>query len=140
MWPKLAFKLHRNRPLLRLDVINKLFRNDGDAFNREFFCKFAGTTNQGTLGENANRRDTARCQWFVRTVSTAFRGKGGTGREREQGQRKRERDEFGMRFAQRVHTRPAQRRGPRGSAVSSTTLIEPPVNAGTLQSAEASSK
>lgn len=102
------------------------------------FRKFVETMNQGTLRENANRRDTACCQWFVQTVSTAFRGKGGIGRE--QGQRKRERDEFGMRFAQRVHTRPAQRRGLRGPAVYSTTLVKPPVDAEILQSEEASPK
>lgn len=104
----------------------------------DIFYKFIEMANQATLGVNANRRDTACCQWFVRTVSTAFRGKGETGRE--QGQRERERDEFGMRFAQRVHTRPAQRRGPRGLTVSSTMLVEPPVDAEILQSEEVSSK
>jgi len=93
--------------------------------------------NRDILGENTNRRDTA-CQWFIQTISTAFRGKGEI--VREQGQRKRERDEFGMRFAQRVHTRPAQRRGLQGSVVSSTMLVEPPVDAEILQSEEASPK
>lgn len=37
-----------------------------------------------------------------------------SGRERETRRTREKDDEFGMRSAQRVHTRPAQRRGPRG--------------------------
>lgn len=94
---------------------------------RDSFYEFVERTDQGTLGENANRRDTAKlpvvCADGLDSLSRERRN-----RRREQGQRKRERDEFGMRFAQRVHTRPAQRRGPRGpaaaaAAVSSTTLV-----------------
>lgn len=76
-------------------------------------CKFV-ETNQGTLGGIANRRDTACCQWFVRTVSTAT-SRERRNRERARTEKKREgRVWYALRAAGSHTTGPKERTpGPR---------------------------
>lgn len=114
---------------------------------RDSFYEFVERTDQGTLGENANRRDTAKlpvvCADGLDSLSRERRN-----RERARTEKKREgRVWYALRAAGSHTTGPKERTpGPRRRFLHHARPVEPPVNvpvngnAKTLQSEEASPK